>query len=187
MVKPAGRKKYRRGRNKSKFIPKSLSENKCILYHLNCRGLHSKRKSLESVVEKLSPAIITLNETALKFKQKPNLKNYVSHDKNRISEAMGGVSTLAMIKDKDKFTKICEGNQKDEFLITRHTNFLKPLNVMNIYGEQESRCSKVEVAERWERILAEIMKITRRNELLLIIGDLNKHIGNDELGVTGNH
>ena len=58
---------------------------------------------------------------------------------------------------------------------------------MNIYGEQESRCSKVEVAERWERILAEIMKITRRNELLLIIGDINKHIGNDELGVTGNH
>ena len=97
----------------------------------------------------------------------------MSHDKNRVSEAMGGVSTLTMIKDKDKFTKICEGNQKDEFFITRHTNFLKPLNVMNIYGEQESRCSKVEVAEKWERILAEIMKITKRNELLLIIGDIN--------------
>ena len=58
---------------------------------------------------------------------------------------------------------------------------------MNIYGEQESRHSKVEVEERWGRILKEVNKIEQRKEFTLIIGDLNKHIGCDDLGVKDNH
>ena len=97
MVKPAGRRKFRRGRKKSKCISDN-SDNKCILYHLNIRGLNSKRNSFQSIVEKLYPTIITLNETCLKFQQKPNIKNYESIDRNRKNEAMGGVSTLVMKK-----------------------------------------------------------------------------------------
>ena len=44
----------------------------------------------------------------------------------------------------------------------------------------------VVVEERWGRILQEIGKIEARNEAILLIGDLNKHIGNDALGVPGN-
>ena len=33
----------------------------------------------------------------------------------------------------------------------------------------------------------EIFKIEMRGEMLLLIGDLNKHVGNDELGIVGNH
>ena len=33
----------------------------------------------------------------------------------------------------------------------------------------------------------EINRIEQRNELLLLIEDMNKHVGNDELGVVGNH
>ena len=66
------------------------------------------------------------------------------------------------------------------FLVTRHTNFVLSLNIVNIYGEQE------EIENRWGRILNEIKNIERRNELILILGDVNKHIGNDELGKEGN-
>ena len=173
MVKPAGRKTYRRGRKKNKCI-KENSDNKCILYHLNIRGFNSKRISLENIVRKLSPAIITLNETHLKFKQKPKLSNYFSYDRNRISESMGGISTFVKNKDKDDFIKICEGDQNDEFLVTRHVNFIKPLNVINIYGEQECRSKKADIEDRWGRILTEVLKIERRNEFILLIGDMNK-------------
>ena len=85
------------------------------------------------MIGKLSPAIITLNETFLKHKQKSNLRHYVSHDRNREKEAMGGISTLVKSKDKDNFLKISEGNQNDEFLVTHHLNFCEPLNVVNTH------------------------------------------------------
>ena len=59
--------------------------------------------------------------------------------------------------------------------------------MINVYGEQECRASKSEVEERWGRILSEIYKIEARNEAVLMIGDLNKHVGNDELGILNNH
>ena len=195
MVKPAGQKKsrkYRRGRGKNKLrnnaaVNHAMNDNKCILYHLNIRGLNSKRKSLEIILRNISPQIITLNETALRFKQKPNLENFISFNRNRSNQIMGGVATFVQIKDKDNFVKLSEGFQNDEYLITRHSNFVLPVNIINIYGEQESRCSKSDVEDRWGRILTEIKKIEQRRELALIIGDLNKHIGNDNLGVFGNH
>ena len=49
------------------------------------------------------------------------------------------------------------------------------------------RFSKHEVQDRWGRILTEVKKIEQRNELMLIIGDLNKKIGNDAFGVKDNH
>ena len=165
----------------------SKNDNKCILYHLNIRGLNSKKKSLEKILNTLSPKIVTLNETALRFKQKPKLSNFVSFNRNRTAQIMGGVATFVNAIDKDSFVKLSEGENNDEFLITRHSNFLLPLNIVNIYGEQESRSSKNEIQERWGRLLNEIKKIEKRNELILIIGDLNKHIGCDSYGVKGNH
>ena len=100
---------------------------------------------------------------------------------------MGGVATFVQSKDKDNFVKICEGAENDEYLVTRHSNFLTAVNIVNIYGEQESWHSKIEIEERWGRILKEIKKIEQRKELALIIGDLNKHIGCDDLGVKNNH
>ena len=56
-----------------------------------------------------------------------------------------------------------------------------------MYGEQEMRYSRTDVQDRWGRILNEVKKIEQRNELALIIGDLNKHVGNDSMGVNENH
>ena len=100
---------------------------------------------------------------------------------------MGGVATFVDRKYKDNFVKISEGEHNDEYLVTRHSNFKYPLNIINVYGEQEMRYSRTDVQDRWGRILNEVKKIEQRNELALIIGDLNKHIGNDATGVKDNH
>ena len=142
---------------------------------------------MEKIAKQLSPSLITLNETALKLKQKPRVKNYTSFKRNRTDKLMGGVATLVKFEDKDNFVKLSEGCLDDEYLITRHTNFMQPLNIINIYGEQECRVTKAEAEEKWMRLLNEINSIQKRKEHLLIIGDMNKHIGNDELGVAGNH
>ena len=58
---------------------------------------------------------------------------------------MGGVATLVNSCHKEDFMKIKEGVNDDEYLITRHSNFKTLLNLINVYGEQESRVSTTEV------------------------------------------
>jgi hypothetical protein len=61
------------------------------------------------------------------------------------------------------------------------------LNIINYYGEQEGRTSKDEVLQRWIRFRKDLDDIKARGEPSIIIGDFNKHIGNDNLGVSGNN
>ena len=100
---------------------------------------------------------------------------------------MGGISTSVRDDEKQYAVKTVEGLDQDEFMITRHSNFLTPINVINIYGEQESRTKDDEIEKRWMRIFDEVIKIEKRKESCIILGDMNKHIGNDEMGVKSNH
>ena len=100
---------------------------------------------------------------------------------------MGGISTSVIDEEKQYVVKTSEGSDKDEFMVTRHGNFINPINVVNIYGEKESRVKDIEIENRWKRIYDEIVKIESRKEACIILGDLNKHIGNDDLGVRNNH
>ena len=86
-----------------------MIDNKCVLYHLNIRGLNSKQKSLEIILKQVSPQIMTLNETCLRFKQKPKIENYASFNRNRSTQIMGGVATFVQNKDKDNFVKSVRG------------------------------------------------------------------------------
>ena len=87
---------------------------------------------------------------------------------------MGGVATLVKSNNSDQTIKISEGRESNEFIVTRHNEFTKPINIINIYGDNESR-TPVDVLDRkWEEILQEVSKIEARQEETIIIGDLNK-------------
>ena len=181
------RKKIRRGRRRpcKKYCK---TDDEWTLFHLNIRGYHSKQKSLNSILSQLKPNLVTLNETGLRNRQKISLSNYKSFNRNRCDgQRMGGVSTSVTDDDKMYAIKVTEGLEKDEYIITRHSNFYNPINVVNIYGEQESRVKNDEIESRWTRIYNEIVKIQSRNEACIVLGDMNKHVGCDELGVRGNH
>ena len=164
------------------------NDNKWTLFHLNIRGLKSKQNSLNAIIRQLRPSVITLNETHLKGRQKPDLSNFKSFNRNRCNgQHMGGISTSVRNDDKDYVVKTYEGQNADEFLITRHANFLRPINVINIYGETEYRVKESEIESRWMRIYDEIIEIENRHEDCILIRDMNRHIGCDDLGVKNNH
>ena len=58
---------------------------------------------------------------------------------------------------------------------------------MSIYSQQESLTKKVDLEDSWVAILEVIHDIIAKNEELIILGDMNRKIGNDKYGVPGNH
>ena len=97
---------------------------------------------------------------------------------------MGGIATCIANKEMANTVVMKYGEGDDEFIITRHSQFSVPINIINVYGEQESRVGNDEVEQRWSRIVNEIENIERRGEETILLGDLNKHVG--EI-IPGNH
>ena len=92
-----------------------------------------------------------------------------------------------------KYTlKVKDGPLNDEYIITRHSQFSPPINIINVYGEQENRTHNTDIEERWNRILTELMKIEYTGESVILLGDLNKHVGkviegnNEKISFGGN-
>ena len=144
----------------------------------------SKIKSIESIANSLNANVITLNETNLKKNKKLNIHGYKCFNRNRIEGNMGGVATCVLESDISNTLKVTEGKEQNEFVITRHMQFVKPVNIINVYGDVESRVSAEVSDEKWNEILHEINKIEARDEAILLLGDINKHLG--QL-IKGNH
>ena len=157
------------------------------MFHSNCRGYNSKKVSFLSIIKGVNPNLVTINEVGFKKNKKLNLPGYVSYNRNRQTEAMGGVATCVRNDEKVHALKTDEGEDKDEFIVTRHSQFYPAVNVVNIYGEIESRNSRSDIEARWNRIMEIVSRIKSRNEWVLIIADLNKAVGNKSNGVDGNH
>ena len=151
---------------------------------MNIRGLDSKIVSLKSVLSVVSPDIVTLNETHYIDKKRINIEGYLAYQRNRKARAGGGIATLVSDNIAVDSIKVKEGLDEDEYLVTKHDKFLIPINVINVYGEAESRASNQVVEDRWFRIVSELKSIENKGEFALVIGDLNKHIGNV---IKGNH
>ena len=135
-------------------------------------------KSIESIVSNISPQVLTLNEINLRQNKKLNIKGFKCFNKNRVNGVMGGVATCVAESDDVTTLKVSEGKDDNEFLITRHSQFRNPINIINVYGDVESRNPKEVIDTKWDEILAEIVKIEARFEEILIIGDMNKHLSN---------
>ena len=60
------------------------------------------------------------------------------------------------------------------------------VNIVNIYGGIEDRMDEEEIVGNWERLKRDLKDIESRNESTILIGDLNRAIGADQLGVKGN-
>ena len=167
------KKKIRRGKRRKCNKFDNNDDNKWILYHLNIRGFKSKQKSLGAILGNLDyPNLVILNETCLKNRQKIQLSNYKSFNRNRCTgQIMGGISTSVRDNEKMFVTKTVDGLEKDEFMITRYSNFHNPVNVINIYGEQESRTKdsilKTDGQESMTKLLRLIIEM--KPVLLLVI------------------
>ena len=157
------------------------------LLHKNIRGLRSKRDSMKTVIDAVIPDMILLNEHGITKKNKVNIDGYITFSKNRMDKIMGGVSISTKKAESQHVVKVKEGQNDDEFILVRNEKFKPAINVLTVYGEQENRTPKQIIVEKWGRLLEVIQGVLAKKESLVILGDMNKHIGSDHLGVAGNH
>ena len=140
---------------------------------------------MNEIAAKEKPDIITLNDTNLKGKFKVKVPGYFSYNKNR-EKYKGGVSTIVSNHIKHNTMKVSEGKEGDEYIITRFYHTVPVINLVNIYGQQEGKTDNDEIEKSWHRLMNDVKEIEERKEAILIIGDVNRAIGNDEFGVEGN-
>ena len=177
--------KYRLKMKGRKGSKSNLNSTSFKLIHSNIDGYISKRERVYSIVQYSKPDVITFNETALKGK-KVNINGYFSYQKNRLKNK-GGVATVVANYLKGNTVLVDEGgNDLEEFLVTRHDNVHPPINVINIYGAQESRTNKEDIERINIKIKNIIEKCEIRGETIILIGDMNAKVGNDEYGIM-NH
>ena len=176
------RKANRRGGRKSM----SSSSINMKIIHSNCDGLRSKKESVKEILEVEASDVLLLNVTALKGNRKVKIPKYFSYSKNR-EKAKGRVETVVKDNLKNNTIKEDEGRDGDEYIITRYDHVNPALNIVNIYGEQEGRSTKESIEKSWLRLYNDIKTIAERGENVMIIGDLNRAVGNDEWGIKGNN
>ena len=161
------------------------------IYQNNIRGFSSKCVALQNILDNgLKADFVLLNETNVRGNSKIKLKNSVSFTKNNPNKkSMGGISTSVAEWLKDTTVKVSEDSEGDEYLVTRTESVHPPLNIINVYGQQEGRDGregKEKILESWRKIRKELSLIESRGEAALLIGDLNRSVGADELGIKGN-
>ena len=105
------------------------------------------------------------------------MPGYQSYSRNRKGKAKGGIATCILNNESKHSLKVAEGENNNEYIITRHSQFMIPVNIINVYGEQENRTSAEEIRKNWYELVEEIVKIEAKGEKFILIGDLNKHIG----------
>ena len=149
------------------------------------RGFKSKKKSLENILETVRPSMVLLNETQMVGRMKMSLDGYTSWVRNRSDRGGGGIATSVRQNHQDSAVGVCQGEDDDEFLITRIDTFSPALCVINSYGEQR-RTKKEEVEAKWSRLMKEMETVRMRGEYCVYAGDLNKLVGTGEFGVPGN-
>ena len=159
-----------KSKNKQFFVNSKFS-----VLHTNIQASKYRKNSLEAIVKALDIDLVTVNETNLRKDDKFSLDGYKTFSKNRQNAPMGGIATSIVNKFATDVLKTAEG-KSEEFLVIRLGQFDPALNVINLYGAQETRLTVEPIKDNWENILEEIVKIESRGENLLLIGDTNRHI-----------
>ena len=122
--------------------------------------------------------MFTVQETNLTVRNKVRFVDYNGFFRNRqTGKKMGGVATFVQYSWKQNSTRVAEGTGEEEFLVVRLDHVYPPINVINVYGGQESRMQKDEIYESWIKLKDEVEKIILRKESVVLIGDLNRAVG----------
>ena len=151
----------RRGRRRIRRSRKPKDDfTDVTIYNNNLNGFNGKKASIAGLLSTIKPTVATFQETAVSGSNKINVKNYFCFQRNRKGlKTMGGVATFVANDLKQNAVKVKEGTENDEYLVTRLDHVSPPINIMNVYGGQESRMTKQEILDNWVRMKAEIREI----------------------------
>ena len=102
------------------------------------RGFRSKEASLRKIIKEVTPSLVGMNETLLVGSMKLSIPNYTSWSKNRTDKGGGGIATAVANQYRDCTVGAGQGEEEDEYLVTRLECFSPALHVINCYGEQRN-------------------------------------------------
>ena len=141
------RRRIRRGGRKSdNTVDVTIFDN-------NLNGYNGKRASIGELLNSLKPTVATFQETAVVGNNQIKLKNYHCFQRNRKGvKQMGGVATFVMNEVKANALKVKEGEDDEEYLIIRLDHVNPPINIINVYGGQESRMSRQQIMASWTQL-----------------------------------
>ena len=129
---------------------------------------------LSKIVYEKRPNVLNFNEILFSGSRKPQFPGYRCFTVNcGHGKSGGGVGTCFDSSLAGSVLKIKEG-EKNEMLVTRLDNFYTPINIINIYGEQESRTTKEDLESNWAEVLDVLADIEAKDEAAIVVGDLNK-------------
>ena len=78
-----------------------------------------------------------------------NLLKTRTAELKRLEKEKENNATAVVNEENPTTIKTLEGGNKDEFIVTRHSQFQRPINIINNYGETESRTDRAEIEERF--------------------------------------
>ena len=68
----------------------------------------------------------------MKGNKNPDVPGYIPFSKNRKGRNGGGISTLVKVDQRNNTLKVSEGKDGMEFMVTRHSQFQVPINIVKI-------------------------------------------------------
>ena len=152
--------------------------------YANVRGLVSKKPSLKNVLEIKKPDVIIFVETHLIGKTTTTIEGY-DQIITRNRKDKGGGLLLAVKKNTDIEAMILNIDENHEImwvkLKVKDQNYI----VAIVYGYSgESRVEEEDIDEWYYSLEKGISNYIE--DKVIILGDFNAHIGNDEDGIEGN-
>ena len=172
--------KENKNNNKKKIKRKESIEKKLKhmkVYYVNCRGMKSKRESLQEIVEEIQPTIIGLVERHLDKGDIIEIEGYTMIRNDRNKE--GGGVLLAVREELVKVTtEVARVNDTEEALwITTGTKTVYRIGVVCIpKGDQET---KEHLKQCYEIMGEEIDKAEQKDQRVIMMGDFNYKIGKE--------
>ena len=184
--RPKRRARGKRGGKKTTKIEDEVTNNDIVIVSANARGMRSKITSIRDVANKKAAKILCIQETNLKKGEKvkiPNFSGYFFGTDKQTS----GIATMVHDSLKALTVKVAESEEEDEEFTVLRLDTNPGVVLINSYLTVESRKTKEQIREGWERIAQEMTFWDEAGDAVMLTGDMNAHVGNDEWGIPGNH
>ena len=147
---------------------------------INPTGLKGKVKAVENICNVNNIKVMICSETHCSGSQIPFLsRNFASFHRNRNvvkASSKGGVCIFVHRSMSDHAIILDKGEDEEEWIAVKLTNFNPAIVIMAVYGKQENG-PKQEIEDRWMKIFSHAERYRSYGSRVIIGGDLNIKMG----------
>lgn len=182
---PSDRQKKKKKTRRTKHKNKSHNKNLTLAY-VNARGIKSKIASLKTVLKDNNVDIMVMVETNLKPMEKVKVEGYRWVGRNRTAKTGGGLGFLIHNSISSNFTvePFTDSPIEDLWIVTTLADNTR-LCIGAYYGKQET-CSTPQIHNEFAQLDLKTTEMLIKHDHLMLVGDFNAKIGDDQNGITGN-